>query len=559
MKLKALVTISLALALTGMAQTNIVVPETDTGKAIRPLALEDCIMIALEHNFDVQIERYSPIASRYDLAGSYGSYEPTLSLSGEHDYSLSPGGVDSQGRAYTGNETENDRFNASLQGLLPWGTTYSLGASMSDQTVTRSLSITDPTIPVGTYTNVFYDATAGQTISLVSTNYATTTIRSPFETVSGSVGALTLRQPLLKNFWIDSTRYQIYANRKSLRISEEAFRSQLMVTVTSVESAYYNLAYAEDSVAVQEKALELAQRLLSENKKRVQVGALAPLDEKQAESQVASSQADLLAAEASRDTAQRVLKNLLSDDYTNDWAGVAIKPTDRLLAMPQEYNLQESWRKGLAQSPALIMARLGLDISKQNVRLLRNQLFPQLDLIGSYGYAGSSDSYDGTFKQLGGGDNPFWTFGAQLSIPLGERSARNSYKAAKASHEQSALKLKQQEQTLLITIENDIASSKTAFERVDATREARAYAEAALEAEQKKLESGKSTSFVVLQLQKDLTTARGSEIRALADYNIAVAQLALDEGTTLERHHIDLRMDSLKANMESPPNTQWQP
>ena len=78
-------------------------------------------------------------------------------------------------------------------------------------------------------------------------------------------------------------------------------------------------------------------------------------------------------------------------------------------------------------------------------------------------------------------------------------------------------------------------------QRVQATREARLYSEAALEAEQKKLENGKSTSFVVLQLQKDLTTARSSEIRALADYNESLAQLWLQEGSTLERRMITLR------------------
>jgi outer membrane protein TolC len=104
------------------------------------------------------------------------------------------------------------------------------------------------------------------------------------------------------------------------------------------------------------------------------------------------------------------------------------------------------------------------------------------------------------------------------------------------------MQLKQLEQNVLIQIENDIAVANTRFQQVDATREARIYAEAALDAEQKKLESGKSTSFVVLQLTKDLTTARSTEISALASYNNALAQLALDEGDTLERRHVSLEI-----------------
>jgi outer membrane protein TolC len=102
------------------------------------------------------------------------------------------------------------------------------------------------------------------------------------------------------------------------------------------------------------------------------------------------------------------------------------------------------------------------------------------------------------------------------------------------------LQLKQLQQRIMITIEDGIASAQTSFQRAQATREAREFAEAALDAEQKKLESGKSTSFEVLRLQRDLTTARSSEIRALADYNIALARLAQSEGSTLERRRVNV-------------------
>ena len=125
-----------------------------------------------------------------------------------------------------------------------------------------------------------------------------------------------------------------------------------------------------------------------------------------------------------------------------------------------------------------------------------------------------------------------------MSFPLGNRVARNNYKLAKETKEQLDLQLKQIEQNAMIVIENDIAVVYTDYARVGATREARVYAEAALEAEQKKLESGKSTSFVVLQLQKNLTQARSDELKALSDYNNALAQEALDEGGTLERRRI---------------------
>src|SRR5690606_24897163 len=112
----------------------------------------------------------------------------------------------------------------------------------------------------------------------------------------------------------------------------------------------------------------------------------------------------------------------------------------------------------------------------------------------------------------------------------------------KAEKEQTLLVLKRLEQGILMEIENAVDLAKTNFERVDATRQARLYAEAALEAEQKKLENGKSTSFIVLQLQRDLTTARSAEIRALADYNKALAQLAFSEGTVFERNRLSVNV-----------------
>ena len=479
----------------------------------RALSLEDCIKIALEHNLDVQIQRINPAIANFSLGASYSSYDPTFGLSGNHSYNLSPGGVDTEGRSFNGQESETDRFSSSLQGLLPWGLNYELGGTMADRY---------GTVPVGTN-------------------------RFPFETTSGDVGALTLRQPLLKNFWVDSTRLQIYLNKQNVKISELDVRLQIITTVSDVEQAYFDLIHAQEAVKVQQQALELAERLVAENRRRVEVGALAPLDSKQAESQAASARADLLATQSTRDTTERVLKNLLSDNY-GDWANVTVQPTDALLAIPQQFNLQESWRTGLAQRPDLLQAKLSLEKQGYIIRYSKNQLYPQLDLVGAYGYSASSTEFSGAFGQISSADNPFYSVGAQVTIPLGNTSARNSYKSAKATKEQLSLQLKQLQQATLIKIENAMAVAQTSFQRVSATHEARLYAGAALEAEQTKLDKGKSTTFVVLQLQKDLTSARSAEIRALADYNIALARLAQNEGSTLDRRQIGLHVTGAENN-----------
>lgn len=475
----------------------------------RPLSLQECIRIALEHNYNIQIARLDPQLAGFSLSSSYASYDPTLSFGASHDYNLSPGGRDDQNRVYLGTESDADNINAALSGLLPWGLSYSLGTTMRD---------THGTQPVDFGTNV---------------------VRFPFENSSANVGVFSMRQPLLKNFWIDSTRLQIFVSKQNLKISELGLRNQIITTVTAVEEAYYNLIYQGESVKVQRKAMELAERLVAENRRRVEVGALAPLDEKQAESQAAASRADLLDAQANRETAERVLKALLSDNY-NEWMDVRIEPSESLLAIPRTLDLQESWRKGLALRPDLLQARISVEKQIKQVTYAKNQLFPQLDLVGDFGYTGSEDEFSGALGQISSRDNPSYSYGVAFSIPLANTGARNSYKAAKVTKEQLQLQLRQLEQTALITIENSMANARTSFERVDVTHQATLYAEDALQAEQTKLEKGKSTSFVVLQLQSNLTAARSAEIRALADYNIALARLAENEGTTMDRRNIDL-------------------
>jgi len=478
----------------------------------RPLSLEECTRIALEHNLEIQVRRLDPQLAGFTLSGSYAAYDPRLGFTARHNYSLQPGGVDELQRPFAGNENESDNLSGSLIGLLPWGLNYSLGMNASDNTFNRPIFDTNGVV-------------IGRT--------------PPIENSTADVGIFSMSQPLLKNFWIDNTRLQIFLNKKQLKISELGLRNQIITTITLVEEAYYNLVFQEENVKVQEKALELAERLVAENRRRVEVGALAPLDEKQAESQAASSRADMLDAQANRETAARVLKNLLSDDY-NEWLDVRVEPTDALLAIPQTLDLQESWRKGMAQRPDLLQARLGVEQQTKVISYSKNQLYPQLDLIGRFGYTASEVEFSGSLGQISSRDNPYYSYGAQISIPLANTAARNNYKSAKVTKEQLLLQLRQLEQGILITIENAMANARSAYERVSVTHQATQYADEALKAEQTKLEKGKSTSFVVLQLQSDLTARRSAEIRALADYNIALARLAQNEGTTLDRRNIDL-------------------
>jgi len=188
----------------------------------------------------------------------------------------------------------------------------------------------------------------------------------------------------------------------------------------------------------------------------------------------------------------------------------------------------------------LVQAKL--DVEKQGIQLRydRNQLLPLLDVFGTYGFNGSGRQFGDALSDLASTDRSYWTAGGKISVSLANIKTRNNVRSDKATLQQLVLTLKKIEEGVMIDIDNDIGTVRASYDQVQATRTAREYQESALDAEQKKLASGKSTTYTVLQVQRDLTTARGNEIQALDSYNKNLSQLSLHEGTTLEKLGIDL-------------------
>ncbi len=473
----------------------------------RQIGLAEAVQMALQSNLDIQVSRFNPTISQFALSEAFAVYEPDLRLAYTHVNNTSPGGFDEFGRQIDPLIIDNDNWDADIgnfvQGYAPSGLTYSLGGGLRKQN--RKLG-------TGTFGADEY---------------------------TGDFG-ISLRQPLLRNFWIDTSRATIQINRRNLRISEEQLRQLIMDKLFEVERAYYNLIFARENVKVQATALELASQLLRENRKRVEVGALAPLDEKQAESEVASTRAALIDAERLLSEQQNILKGLITDKYA-EWNAVNLEPVENLVAVPATSDVQESWRRGLTQRGDLMELKYALERAGIVLKLRKNQLWPELDLVGSYGHNERGNGFNDILGDLPRGRSPRYSYGVILDIPLGNRSARARLKSAKADQEQSLVEYKRLEQQIMVQIDDAVKLIRSSFERVEATRAARAFAQEALAAEQKKLENGKSTSFFVLQFQRDLTVRRSDEIRALADYNNALAQLAWREGTTLERHGVSIK------------------
>lgn len=496
------ITLVFLMILSVAAQTNPSLVATNTVVGGRRMSLQDCIQEALHHNLDVQIQRYNPEIALYGLRASYGGFDPTYNFSGTHNLNVQPGGF-YEGLPLPSETTKNTSFSSSIGSELPFGgLQYSFSGSINQQ---HFLSPPNP------------------------------------PSSSGTIG-VQLTQPLLRGFWIDNTRLTIKVAKITLQNDEQGFREQVITSVTAVENAYYNLIYQLENVKVQQEAVSLAQTQLDQDKQRMQIGTLAQLSVEQDESQLAQNKATLITAESQTSGAEVTLKNLLTDNYAA-WQGVEVQPTEPLTAPLVLFDLQDSWSKALTQRPDLLQARLSVQQQGVQLKFLRNQLFPELDVVGSYGYNGEGTVYSQAFGQINQGNAPYYSYGAQVSIPLLNQNARNQYKSGKVTLQQLLLQLKQKEQSIMVQVDNDVATAQSDYESVQATREARMYAEAALAAEQKTYAVGKATTFEVLQYQNSLTTARGQEIQALANYEEALATLSADEGSTLDKLGINIEAD----------------
>jgi outer membrane protein TolC len=501
------ITLSLGLALVlplgvqGQILTNI------TG---RSLSLEQCIAMALEKNIDLQLAKIEVRGGRTDLLTTAGYYDPVFETVAAYEHSVEAGRRDplTGFRTIPGDRSTHE-VSSGVTGRLPWGMRYDIGGDLRYFTTEERFDL----------------------------GFGMTNVTRPGEYHLDT--GIVLTQPLLRDAWTDEGRTLIKLVRQDLKMAEFFLRTQTDTVVRDVMVAYYELVFARENVVVQEKGLELADRQASENRKRVEVGTMAPLDEKEAEARAATARAALIEALQLLGTAERVLISLITDNY-EEWQGKRLVPTESLVAVPQSYNLPASWVSALTHRPDLNRLKADLEREGFEVRLRYNQLFPQLDLVGSYGRAGVDRRFSPALEQIRDEHLPRYSVGIVLSVPLGNRGARGSYGAARVERDRAALRVKDLHQTILVEVENAIGVAQGEFQSVSATREAAAAAEAAYDAEVKKLENGKSTSFLVLEAQKRLTDARRDHIRALADYNNALAELYFREGTILEKRRIKI-------------------
>ena len=482
---------------------------------VRPVKLQDCIATALLNNRDLQIERLNPAIALAFLSESYGWYDPVFLGDVRRESDKDTGGFDpanfSADAVY---EADSTIANGAVTGFLPSGMSYSLYGNYANS--------------VGTRNSLDFDS---------------------YKIFTG----VAVRQPLLRNLWIDQGRYTIKINKRNVKFSQLGVEFVAINVINLVQQSYYELNYAYEAQRIQDDLADTRQRMLNAVQRQMENGLATLPDVQLAQSQLASAIADVNAAVTSRDLAENMLRTSMGDPFTNQ-ISTRLSPADYMFLIRGDFDLGQSWARGVERRPDLAQLRVNVDKAKVTTSYWRNQLFPGLDVVAGYGRRGASTAQDvppftpeaslgDAFDQVRGGDAPRSMVGISLTFPFANQRERGAFKASKHLKSQAELLLKQKEELILREVSDAFHTARASYDRAVAARDAVQYSRAALEAEEKRLAGGTSSIFFVLQLQNDLVRSQIAEARARADYNKALAQLHFAEGTSAERAQIRLELE----------------
>ena len=466
-----------------------------------PLPLEQAIQMALAKNYSIRIESLGIPIARAGVTEALGRFDPVLSGSYNDARNKEPALASvATGLRAIPTITDTDYYSLGIVGCSPWGLSYKIGASASNER--------------GNYNN-FSDT---------------------YTTFSG----ITLTQPILRDFGFGASLATVRIARTNRAISEWDYRDTVINTVTQVIYAYCDVQNAQSRLRSAQKSLELALTLQKENERRFQVGERSEYEILSAKAKVANREETVLIMERYVRTAENALKQLVSDQRDAAVATQRINIVSTKIDQNLHIDAAADFRTALNQRPDYQKARLSVLKSNLDRNYKRNQLLPRVDLVGSYGYNGLASDYPSARSDLRNRDYPAYSAGLSVSVPLSSSTERGRYRASKLRQVQAELALEQMEQDIVLQVANAATQLETTLKRVAVTKRARELNEQTLEADIKRLRAGTGSTFNVLYQQEQLNYAETSEAQAIADHNKARAEYDRQLGRTLEVHHIAL-------------------
>jgi outer membrane protein TolC len=497
------------------------------------LTLRESIERALRGNLDIAVRRLSPEIAAAQVEVEEAVFDSSLSF-----------------------QISSQEFNDPAGSLLS-GAPGGVGVIESERSQAEA-AFTDPLPTGGRYRFVLRSLRDESTDQFLTVNPA-----------YQSEWFLEYTQPLLKNFGRGAALARLEVARNNHRISVSDFRQTVLDVIAGVEKAYWDLTFRILDLEVKMQSLELAQDLLRLNRTKVQVGTLAPIEITQAEAGVADREEAVIVAQNEIRNAEDRLKRLLGPPDDPIWA-LTLRPVEEPPFDETLPNLDRSLERAMERRPDLEKARRNLASREAELGLARSQRLLGLDFQASYGARGlagecvpdpltgapstcvtpEGSQYDSSDAPLGLSDSlsqarardaDNWWAGLTLSVPLGNRDGRSRYVAARLAREQADIGIRLLEQTATVEVRQAVRQIETDIKRVKAARVNSRLQREKLEAEQKKLENGISTSFNVLEFQEDLAQARSRENLALVDYNRSRVELERVIGTLPESRAITLQ------------------
>jgi outer membrane protein len=469
--------------------------------AAAPLPLREAVRLALAKNYSIRVESFNPQIRRAELTTEYGRFDPSLRLSYSYSESGNPQAADPfTGTRPPGSISATDEYTVGIEGLTPWGLTYSVGGNTQNYRGTFNK-----------FAHQYY-----------------------------SFGGLQVRQPLLRDFGFGSGLASLRIAKTNRAISDAELRQTLIDTVTEVITTYNTLYLAREYLRAAVESRNTTATLLSENERRYQVGNVSESDVTAAKAQVALREESILQAQRYVEFETSRLRQLISDDVT---AATALAPIT--IEAPGEVphvkvNAAEDFRKALADRPDFERARLLVKRGEYNRAYAANQRLPRVDFVGSYGYYGLGSTWPDSRRALEERDTRSYSAGAVVTVPLTFAQERGRYRAAKLQLRQAEMQREQLEQQILVAISNAAADIENTQKRVAASRNYRELAERSLADETKLHRSGKSYTLRVIQAQEYLLAAQRGEAQAVADALNALAEYDRQLGTTLDKNGIVL-------------------
>lgn len=495
----------------------------------QPLSLRNAIELALQNNLDIKIEELNPLIAQNTVEAAEGVFDPVYFFEYTHERGRKQQNaleLASQG-TFDEFQQANDRYRTGIGIRTPLGTQVEAFTRLDVMDNTRNRqgpqlpqNLEDLSDPNATIQNVF------------SPEY------------EGFVG-FTVEQPLLKGFGYDANLKDIRMGKIQVGIAEYAKQVEMLNTMIEICTAFQDVLFHQIEVEVREETIRVAEQLVKENRRRQELGQMAPLEVIQAQAKVSEAQEELIKTKLTLASRRGELYERIYGDYDLE-RGQRLTLSDETALPEQDFTLEdhaELTRVALERRPDLLIGKH--EITKADIELAatRNNEWPELNLLLSYGLNSLAGDIEGTFREMDKTNRPTWSAGVKFTYPIFQGTSKNEKIIAMRRKRQNEYRLQKLELRIPLEIAGTLQRYEGAKQRVIYANDAVRLGEEALKVELARLEQGKTTTRDVLEVQDELAAARMRKMAAQVEIQKNLLEIWAASGLLFEKLNIYMEDD----------------